>query len=896
MAPYLQWGAAMRYANVRELFMLSARGWSRLMTGVFVATALGIVGCEEENSAFEPLDDTVPPTVSISSVSNVADTLRTSVTASDFISVAVVTTEIRRTDQLEIVILPTGDTIVVGKLIVSDVTRFTGQKTTVTVDATFLVFFGQPTVVQIIAIAEDASGNLAVDSANVIVSGGGTGTGLGGPIVAITSPLAGQTVRDNTLIRVGVQATDLLGLTQLNVNLSGAITAGDTTRFSTFRTSVDTLLDFFIPPGALGLLTITAEAINTNTISGFATISVTVATVVPDDSVPPIVSMLVGGGVVRRALEPPRIEADDSISIEVIALDLESAITRSGFTVVIRNERPLIGPVVDTIFQDSVFSPAISGTVPVTFYLTPNDLPASLFTQNELPDTLFMEFTAWAFDQASPRNCGATVDPAGSSNSLQCTAGNPVHAAGISGGFVERLVVSGRTIEFPQGAIIADAAVDELRELLLLSDFEFGIVRIFDLRNEAFAANVPVGSEPWGIFIDNTLDQLLVGNSGGTNISVVSLGARITGPQPGAWREVDRFQTQDLKVYLVERKFDEFGIPIFPITVFDFSDRPQFVAQAAGGEILFSTRPAIENQQPGTIREFDPVEREIRFFISYAGRAGSPSPQIQIVNADSVFEIAGSRRFKICDHTRGTVAPAGRSCVVADSLSGGGLAVDTMNLFFGWDVLVLADLNIPGIGLQDTTFLAASGDREFIAIGEGDTPERAGRIIMYQSSNRTITNSLQVSDLTGNAAQKVFGLALNNDGSVGVGRGEVAFFFGPDSPGGPNVLRLMGTNNNISPTGTGAALHPDHDQNSQFVEAERLAFLGSGDARIEMVDTHFFEFSRGDILIRDPVIGPLRVTRPLPTDPPEVALRLYGVTANGVVVIPVRFSEIDPIP
>ena len=219
-----------------------------------------------------------------------------------------------------------------------------------------------------------------------------------------------------------------------------------------------------------------------------------------------------------------------------------------------------------------------------------------------------------------------------------------------------------------------------------------------------------------------------------------------------------------------------------------------------------------------------------------------------------------------------------------------------MNLNFGWDVLVFSDLDIASIGLQDTTFVAASGDREYIAFGEGDTPERAGRIIMYRSESKSITNALQVSDLTGNAAQKVFGVALNNDGSLGVGRGEVAFYFGPDQPGGPNVLRLLGTNNNINPTGVGAALHPDHDQFSSTVEDERLSFLGSGDARIEMVDTRFFEFSRGDILIRDPIVGPLRITRRLPTDPANVRLKLYGVTENGVVVIQVKDTDIDPIP
>ncbi|MDP2576738.1 MAG: hypothetical protein Q8W48_03440, partial [Candidatus Palauibacterales bacterium] len=71
----------------------------------------------------------------------------------------------------------------------------------------------------------------------------------------------------------------------------------------------------------------------------------------------------------------------------------------------------------------------------------------------------------------------------------------------------------------------------------------------------------------------------------------------------------------------------------------------------------------------------------------------------------------------------------------------------------------------------------------------------------------------------------------------------------------------------------------------------------SGDARLEIVDTRFFSFKRGDILIRDPIVGPLKITRRLAgLDPANVVVRLYGITANGVVVIPVRDIDIDPIP
>ncbi len=878
--------------------MLSVRGWARLLMGTMAVAVLGLAACEEDDAVYGPLVDTAPPVVSITNAQTAGDTLTTTVDAEDFIALAFVVTELRRTDQFETVITAAGDTIVLGRLIAVDTTRFAGRTVQASVSVTFFTGLTNPTDVQIRAIAVDSQDNEASATA-VVTVGGGPGGPLGAPTISIYSPLPNSTVRDNTLIRVGIRASDESGLQQLNVVLTNpaanppAIPAADTIRFAVFRTDVDTLLDFFIPQGALGTLTITAEAINLNTLSALAQISVTVATEVPDDANPPIVSMLVTGGTERRQDEPPRMEVDDSLLFNIVALDQETAITRVGVTVVVRNNKTT-GTVIDTIFMDSVMNPAISGTVPVTFGMMPLDLPATVFTEADVPDTLFFELTGWAFDAAPTANCGATVDPEGSVASLACSGTGPVHASGIQGGFLERLIVAGRTVGIPQGALIADAVVDTLRELMLLSDFNFGIVRPFDLRNELFLDNVPVGSDPWGVGIDLTEDRLLVGNSGGTNISVVDLGPRSPG-SPAVGNEVDRYQTQDLKVYQVDEAFDAIGRKIFPVTFFDYSDRPQFLAQAASGFILFSTVPA-EANLPGTIREYDPVDREIRFFVGYAGRANPGNPQIQIINADSVFAINGARQFIVCDHTRGNFGNA--SCIIAsDSLSDATIQVAAKIAGDGWDVEIFTDLDIGSIGLTDTTLVAASGDREFIAFGEGDTPGRAGRVMLYRSADGSISNGLQVTDLVGNAEEKVFGLAMNLDGSLGVVRGTMAYFFGPD-PSGVNVLRMLGTNDRINPVGAGAALHPDNDITASPPAGDdpsrRLTFLGSGDARIEIVDAFHYEAPRGALIIRDPILGPLRISRSLPPDPPGVILKLYGITENGVVVIPVKDTDIIP--
>ncbi len=131
--------------------------------------------------------------------------------------------------------------------------------------------------------------------------------------------------------------------------------------------------------------------------------------------------MLVTGGVQRRTDEPPRMESDDSQIMSLVAQDQETAITWMGVTLAVLNEKPG-GPATATVSQEQNFSPAISGSVPFRFTLTPNSLPAAVFTEDDIPDTLFFEITGWAFDAASPAaNCGATVDPEGFT-ALQPTA------------------------------------------------------------------------------------------------------------------------------------------------------------------------------------------------------------------------------------------------------------------------------------------------------------------------------------------------------------------------------------------------------------------------------------------------------------------------------------------
>ena len=132
------------------------------------------------------------------------------------------------------------------------------------------------------------------------------------------------------------------------------------------------------------------------------------------------------------------------------------------------------------------------------------------------------EITGWAVD--GDGNCAAAVE-AENPMSLPCGAlpGGEIGAEDRNGFNVLRVMASGRTVELPSGGRIMDAVVDTLRRNLLLTNMERNRVEVFRLQSEVFGPAIGVGSEPWGLTMDRSGDQVLVANSGGTNVSVVDL-------------------------------------------------------------------------------------------------------------------------------------------------------------------------------------------------------------------------------------------------------------------------------------------------------------------------------------------------------------------------------------
>jgi hypothetical protein len=206
---------------------------------------------------------------------------------------------------------------------------------------------------------------------------------------------------------------------------------------------------------------------------------------------------------------------------------------------------------------------------------------------------------------------------------------------------------------------------------------------------------------------------------------------------------------------------------------------------------------------------------------------------------------------------------------------------------------------IERLALRDTTFVAASGNREWVAFGEGGTEaDEAGRITLWNSSTTGIHSRLLVADLVNNASERVTGLDLNYDGSLGAATGDMASYYWSTD------LRLQGSVTKDVPGGAGTVLHPNFPSFTPGMPSseQTLSFVGQADHTVKILDmTHFTE--RGELHIRDLIVGPLRVGPPLPTDnngagsvcggPDCVILKLYAITdAGGVVVVDVHRRDI----
>jgi len=695
------------------------------------------------------------------------------------------------------------------------------------------------------------------------------------PVVTVLSPADGAEVQAGVRVPIQVSATDEEGISTITLRITGAVTETITLQFVPPRTEVQADTAITVPVGAVGNIQIGASGVNTQGVQGQAeSVILTISTV---DGLAPWVSLSVETA--------PRMEITDRIKVTVRAFDNPggSGIASTALTAIVTNtnrtDTLVLNPSDDFIGQ-------ASDTAVSEFSYTP-----PFVDPMELPDTLRIVFFGIAYDEEG--NCGGAVDEV-FTDQVACSAvvvagGSYVIANAVTDAR-QIIAVSGRTSLTPGGGTLADLLVDTLRSRVYVSNLSRNRIQTLEADPGTWGSEVWVGAEPWGLAWNMAGDSLFVANSGGTSISFVSL---VGAPKEDLGR---RFVTQNNALWEVVEEEGKLVAKFY-----DFSDRPQFIAQDAAGRLLFSTRPT-SAATTGTVRVasnqtgWSSPESKL---VVVAGDLVSEPTTTAIVHVDSVYSAVDGSCVQIWDHQPGfpSVVVTSGCLPLDDALA----AMEVHRAAGDSDLWYVkgSQWEIERLALRDTTFVAASGDREWIAFGEGGTEaDEAGRITLWNSSWASIHSRLLVADLVSNASERVTGLDLNYDGSLGSASGNAASYYWSTD------LRLQGSVTKSVPGGAGAVLHPSLPSFTPGMPSseETLSFVGQADHTIRILDTtHFTE--RGQIHLRDVIVGPLKAGPPLPTDNDGlgsacvgedcVVVKLYAITdAGGVVVVDVRRRDI----
>ncbi len=689
---------------------------------------------------------------------------------------------------------------------------------------------------------------------------------VSGPKLNFTQPANGDSVPAGVGMTVALNATHAQGVAKLSFNVTGE---------SNWPTKLDTTVSATYPPNSrdvtlTGIVRIPPDA----PVRGRVTITGAGTDVngQPGSAAP--VSVIVRSGSNAEPLVTqsvlPRSEISDSITVNAKG----DGIAMLGFVV--------LDSVGNQLKRDSVAlaSPYASNVQ--------QNLPLALSTTWQGTKVFIYSF---AKDQS-----GRTGYSVKSGITFPQSTQSAAYTDSI-------LVAYGQTFPLPRDGVVGDIAVDPVHGNVFLSNTNYNLLEVWNNQTQTFATNgVAVGALPWGMDISTNPNVLLVANSGGTNISRVDIGT--SDPNAIAEDISNRILTRNTVVYVLHQT-QTFNVDSAGDTTItyhqsydgpiEYSDRPQYVEQGAGGLIYYSTEPTT-SATPGTIRIIDPTQAvaDPRQIWQYGARASDPT-QIAIFNLDYLDVIkapAGSDNVSdqiyACDHTPGT---ANAQQCFKDSTATGIMAKLVAGV--NSDVEEVTGLDVTSLNLTDTTFVARSGDRKWIGFGEGDTKGGAGRIIMANDAPTfggiTVSGSIPIHDVIENASDIVTGLAIDSTGLVVGAHGSNESYFAsvPDYL----HLRLQGTYDSQN---QGAGIAFDPGANGYTTDGtDQVAFVGSANGTIEIVDVAHYN-NRGTLRLKYGLYGPLRATRPLPGDPPGTVLKLYGMTTNGLVVINLQASDIKP--
>jgi hypothetical protein len=692
---------------------------------------------------------------------------------------------------------------------------------------------------------------------------------VSGPKVTFIAPTTGSQATPNAGLTVTIKATHPLGVSKLGFRIQGESTwptpldKRDSALYNPALKTVTFTSTVSVPADAPqnGIITITPISVSLDGQPGSSTpMLVTVSTATPPA---PLVQQTVGA----------RLEASDSITVNASG----NALTYIGFE--------LTDPANPTVplKRDSI---ALSAPLPSAALINvPLNLGASAQGKR-------LAVVSFARDQSG--RIGYSL-PAGA------TVSQPVRAAA----YVDStLIVYGRTFPLPvnRDTLIGDIVVDRARGNVFLSNLGYSRLEVWQQTSKQFDPNgIFLGSQPWGMTMSRTAlanDTLYVANSGGTNLSRVYIGAAT----PSGMKEdlAHRILTRISLLYKITEVRDA-ATGRIRITVTGpilFSDRPQYVQESAGGRLYLSTKPTPASTK-GTIRYLDPSAPapDQRFLLAFATPGSDPNSYlVSNIDAASVTPAPASSNssdvLTLCDHPSGSTA--GQTCA---SSAGGILStVDSLRFYVpGTDVEAAPNLDEASLGLTDTTYAAASGDGKWIAFGEGNNAPYSRAFILQDDGSvpdhySYASPSLNVQDLVNNAADQIFGLALDKSGQT-LGLHGVESYFAAVTK--PFTQRLQGKYATFG-QGAGIAFHPNADGISTPM-SDRLSFVASNNGTIEVVDIAYYT-GRGRLATKTNLYGPLRASLPFPGDDPSVILKLFGLSTKGLVVIDVTAADIQAGP
>ncbi|MGE5803734.1 MAG: hypothetical protein ACM358_15920 [Gemmatimonadota bacterium] len=772
-----------------------------------------------------------------------------------------------------------------GGLIATLDTTFTGQVKTYSVNRhlTFSPNSGAGGSIQIVGRATDGAGNWAEDTISIFLNN------VQALRVRLVLPSPGALASTGKGLPIDVIAVQNSGIAKIGFLVSPAASVTNPTTppndsaiyAAPFADSVEYQDTIIVVPSS-GTFNVAGFAEDSAGRRGFSSVVTVQIQSVATDVTPPEVAHRIG----------ERVEVDDTIHVR--AQD-PSAISWIGFRV-------------DTngaVRKFDTVNVSAGNLTDVTRHFT-----LGLQGLNPLPRSVVVR--GYACDAAVARNCSFT-------NSTTLIPSPPIMRT--KGGAVSTyqprwapmalidtvIVVAGITRALPFGGRIADAIFNGNDSSLYLTNPVLGRVEVFQVANTAFVASgIPTaGPLPWGIALwprdtlGNYKDTIIVANSGGTELSVIDARAAV---RRLAWR-------QDLPDYLIET-YRVLTNPLREqILVFDVSDRPQYVAtvcRVTSGTpnchsdsvfAIYSTTPTASSSAPFSNRATLRMEK----LINTSDTAQLFGHLFWELAGDSTLSSDGRDTLRI-ELRRGR--PYNQQKVILSACAG-------------------VTIELARFGLGDSTYVRNSGNFTHAILGEGGSittafarvvgyttkaplqhglvsPFPTGRVCATNAARDTLgrpivsdsgenhrdlgmTPAIDVSDFISNTGVNINSVATNFNGGTNLVRADSIYFL-------DEGMKLKGTVE--APLG---AFGMDMNYNHAFLAGnpgtptfppgtgnpnDRIAFSARPDGNIDVWDT-FFYGRVGGIVVRDPIIGPLRVAR----NRNNTRQWLFGVTAAGVVMV-----------